>query len=564
MATEPLPGVTDATPRPLGSPGLWLILTVLAVGLTVAVWTAPVTTTNAEMRPYRITYTFDHATPLPDNVVYEQGQLRLGDPIFLAVVDRLDVVVDYELGADDDGIQLADGELQAHVEVVSTAGWARTLARSQPMVITDRRAQVSVPVDFAAARAIADDIDAAIGASGSLSVRVRADATVDGTLERSSTGPVRLDEHTGAEVVFSLGSQAAELVVPRSNQPEPGLEGLAPGTAGASTRSADQASGDTADAPGADHPGRRELVRMVPTDVPGPNRFTVLGRSLEVPTLRIASIVLVVLFAGLSTYGLLAQARARRQGAVASIAATFHNELVPAARLPAVPSDRVIDLARFDDLLAISRNLELPLVVWHHDDIVTYAVTDGLTRYRFETLVDAPRHATVTRRSVAAVAGRRASDDPDTTIVIDVPVAIDANEGVWVPKRWANELHEDAAPRRRASDRPAALETVATALRSDAAGASGADRRSANRPSADRRSADRPSTDRRAATPPGAEQGGAEHHGAVHREPGQREPDGGDAAPRSPGQRGSVAPDTSSPRMWVAKSNLGRREEDRS
>ncbi len=418
------PAIPRPGARPIGTPLLWSVLALVGLAATVVLWLQPSTTTSEITRPLRATYVFDHDVELPDNPVYEGRTLRLGDPVFLAVVDSLEVTVDYLLGSPSEVIEVQEGSAAAIVEVVSSAGWQRTLARSGPVDLVDRRASLSVPVDLAAAQVLADEIDAATGVSGSLTVRVRAEASADGRLTRPDLGQVPVQERSSAEVAFALGRGTAELLTPPRSEADPvvgAIPGIVPGTAAA--LGGDAAPGSDAAPAVSDptHPGRREVVSMVSAETSAPASLTLLGRDVELTWLRSAASVLTLLAAALAVYGVWSHRRGGG-GAVEAIAAAHHADLVPAARLPAVPADRVIDLARFDDLLRIGRELQLPVVVRPQGDIVTYAVTDGLTRYRFETLVDAPRHATVTTRSVTTRPGRRADDPPGSLVVVDRPV----------------------------------------------------------------------------------------------------------------------------------------------
>ncbi|MFP4310549.1 MAG: hypothetical protein ACLFS9_01025 [Nitriliruptoraceae bacterium] len=416
----PQPGV-----RPLGRPLVWLTLAGLGLALTAYLWSQPGTTATEVSRPLRATYVFDHTGALPDNPVYESDRLRLGDPIFLAIVDEVEVTVDYLLGTPADTIELAEGWVSAQVSVESSAGWQRTVERTDPVPIADGRAQLAVGVDLAQAQELAEEIDAATGIGGDLTVRVRAEAAATGQLTRDDLGSVAIDERSGAEVAFALGASTAELVAPPRSDRDRALDavaGIAPGTAAALGTEAGTEQGGATPAGDPEHPGRREVVTMVTAAVTGPARISMLGQEIDLTLLRVAISLLTGLAVLLAAHGLWAVARANRGGAVAAIAAEHHAELVPASGVPPLPPDRIIDLARFEDLLRIGRELELPVVVWSRGDIVSYSVTDGLTRYRFETPADAPRHGTTTVRSVTTRPGRRADDPPGSMVVIDRPV----------------------------------------------------------------------------------------------------------------------------------------------
>ncbi|MFP4233694.1 MAG: hypothetical protein ACLFUG_02055 [Nitriliruptoraceae bacterium] len=416
----PQPGV-----RPLGRPLAWLTLAGLGLALTAYLWSQPGTTATEVSRPLRATYVFDHAGTLPDNPVYESDRLRLGDPIFLAIVDEVEVTVDYLLGTPADTIEVAEGSVSAQVSVGSSAGWERTVERTDPVPIVNGRAQLAVGVDLAQAQALAEEIDAATGIGGDLTVRVRAEAAATGELTRDDLGTVPIDERSGAEVAFALGSSTAELIAPPRSDRDRALDavaGIAPGTAATMGTEAGREQDDATAADDPEHPGRREVVTMVTAAATGPARVDLLGQELDLTVLRVASSLLTGLAVLFAAQSLWAVARANRGGAVAAIAAEHHAELVPASGVPPVPPDRVIDLARFEDLLRIGRELELPVVVWPRGDIVSYSVTDGLTRYRFETPADAPRHGTTTVRSATTRPGRRADDPPGSMVVIDRPV----------------------------------------------------------------------------------------------------------------------------------------------
>ncbi len=80
-----------------GGPSTVLAGAVAVLGLAAFAWLQPAESDRVQMRPFVVEYAFDYRAELPPNLVYEQRELRIGDPIFLGVIDAIDVTVNWSV-----------------------------------------------------------------------------------------------------------------------------------------------------------------------------------------------------------------------------------------------------------------------------------------------------------------------------------------------------------------------------------------------------------------------------------------------------------------------------------
>jgi len=379
-----------------GKPMVWLLFAALFAGMSQVAWTSPLHTDAAQTRPLLAKFHFDYGAELPPNPVYEEPTLHFGDTVFLSVVDRVDVSVGWTLPAAE--VFVAGGALELRIVLTSTAGWTRELGAPVTQPITGPEATAVVPVDFTAARLLAHEVDQAAGVSGRVTVDVIATADVDGvTTATGKPGP--LTERTSSILSFSLTDNTAALTENPSGASQGNNSKSSSSPTGSRTAAgrgmaaqASSSSGGSNPTPEAVlEPGVREVVQWVQTAQLVPNQISFGPLSLDVGVARNGSTAGLVLFLGLGLGGLAIEYLARHRGEPAYIAALHGARLVPMRDLPDTRMHDVVDLASFDALLAMSRRLDLPIMIetpgrgTDRRGTVRYYVYDGPATYRYVT-----------------------------------------------------------------------------------------------------------------------------------------------------------------------------------
>ena len=225
----------------LGSPSMWISLLVVSLVAAFFVYSTPLTTETPEPRPYMVEYDFGYDAELPPNPVYQTDRLVYGQPIFLSIVDKIDVDVKYRV--QNPNAQIDNGELVLRSILIGSAGWTRELGAPVRVPFSGLEASAVVPVDFGEALAAAAENDAVTQTTSSLNVRVVAETYVQGRLLQNGKGPGDLIENTLADIVFSLRPNFASVMLPKdltssgttSATGQMPSGGVVPGTAGASS-----------------------------------------------------------------------------------------------------------------------------------------------------------------------------------------------------------------------------------------------------------------------------------------------------------------------------------------
>lgn len=220
----------------LGTPTFWGALTGLALVAAVFAWVNPTMTTDDEMRPYTVEFDFDYSSDLPPNPVYQSSTLKFGQPIFRNIVDEITVGVNYS--AVGTGMSIGQGNLRLRADVQSLDGWSKTVATSSVSPIEGNLSKAQLRLNFNRINKIVNEVNAATGQNGATTLRVVADALVDGQLVEAGINPGKISGQTSSALEFALTPSVVRLAngsaTPApSDVPAGGLK-LGPGQAGAS------------------------------------------------------------------------------------------------------------------------------------------------------------------------------------------------------------------------------------------------------------------------------------------------------------------------------------------
>ena len=388
---------------------------VVAGGMVVLVlagfaWMQPAQSDRVQLRPFVVEYAFDYRADLPPNLVYEGRELRLGDPIFLGVVDAVDVTVDWSVPRGD--VAVSGGRLAVTTLLRSDAGWTRVVEQVPEVEVDGLRASSAVRVDFPAAMDLARRIDEAAGVSRPVRLEVLVETLLDDPVAPTDGAGTPVDGYSSATLAFVLDERVVRLAdVPRAadrDRSDP-LAGVLPRTGSASTETGDASTGtgDTSSetgrastetgstsrfsqaAPGAavadGRIGVREVVQMFATDVLEPNHVRLGPIRLEVATARRNLTLLGLALLAAGVLGLRVLRRIEEFGEAAVIEARYGPLLTPLPVGVNGHGAHAIDVGSFDALHTLALDRDTPIMVdrAHRPGGVAHYLFDGPTTYRY-------------------------------------------------------------------------------------------------------------------------------------------------------------------------------------
>jgi len=422
-----LPRLPDATSRWLatvarsvlalpGGPVPVAIAGVLVLIVAGYAWLQPATTDRVQMRPFVVEYAFDYGARLPANLVYEQTTLAFGDPIFLSVVDAVDLTVDWSVPRGD--VEVSGGQLAVTTLLRSDAGWTRVIERVPVVEVDGLRASSAVRLDFPAALELARAIDDATGVSRPVRLEVLVETLLDDAVTTTVQGGAAVDGYSSATLSFVLDERVIRLAEVPVAAPLPSdpLAGIIPGTAAASTETGGASSetgGASSESGGASSEtgrtssetggasrfsqadpaasvvggrvGVREVVQMFATDVLEANHLRIGPVRLEVSTARRNLTLLGLALLGSGILGLRVLRRIEDLGEAAVIEARYGPMLTPLPVGVNGHGAHAIDVGSFDALHALALDRDTPVMVDRHhaDGLVAHYLFDGPTTYRY-------------------------------------------------------------------------------------------------------------------------------------------------------------------------------------
>jgi len=447
LAASRLPRLPDAASRGLaglarsvlalpGGPVPVAIAGLAMLAVAGYAWSQPLHTDRVQMRPFVVEYAFDYATRLPPNLVYEQRTLGFGDPIFLSVVDTVELTVAWSVPRGD--VTVSGGQLAITTLLRSDAGWTRVIERVPVVEVDGLRAASTVRLDFPEALELARTVDAATGVVRPVRLEVLVETLLDDPVTTGVQGGAAVDGYSSATLSFVLDDRVIRLsevpvAAPRESDP---LAGITSGTAAASseTGGASSESGGASSETGrtstetggasrfsqADpgssvvggRVGVREVVQLFATDVLEANHLRIGPLRLEVATARRNLTLLGLALLGSGILGLRVLRRIESYGEAAVIEARYGPMLTPLPTGVNGHGAQAIDVGSFDALHALALDRDTPIMVdrRHADGLVAHYLFDGPTTYRY------------------LAAGRSLSHD-DRELGVDIPLEVELVDG---------------------------------------------------------------------------------------------------------------------------------------
>lgn len=389
-----------------GGPSTVLAGAVAVLGLAAFAWLQPAESDRVQMRPFVVEYAFDYRAELPPNLVYEQRELRIGDPIFLGVIDAIDVTVDWSVPRGD--VTISGGQLALTTLLRSDAGWTRVLERVPEVDVEGLRASSSVHIDFSEAMALARRIDEQAGVSRPVRLDVLVETLLDEPVAPHGNAATPVEGYSAATITFVLDERVvrlAEVPIASQRRETDALAGVLPRTGAASTETggASTETGETSTETGSTsrfsqatpgsvgsdgRVGVREVVHLFATDVREPAHVRFGPLRLEVATARRNLTLLGGLLLAAGFLGFRVLRRIERLGEAAIIEARY------GPLLTALPSGvnghgaHAIDVGSFDALHTLALDRDTPIMVdrAHRPGAVAHYLFDGPTTYRYVAL----------------------------------------------------------------------------------------------------------------------------------------------------------------------------------
>lgn len=399
---------------PLGVSVRWLLVAVATIAVACAVVAAYATTRPAAKRvTHQVHYTQNgsltyHATARA-GLVYPNGRLATGDPIFLQLVHRIRFNVAYRFAAD--APARLRGTQQVMLQLTGPAGWSRQIALSRVRHFTGPGISTPAMINVREVQALLNQVETAtgipsVGGSVGIAMNVHVTGTVAGRPVDASFTPV---------ASFSL--QPLELTPVGATPP-----------AGTGTGSSSVPPTETGLTPSAQ--GSVRSVSSVP------NVFSFAGHTVSYATIVWLAGAGFLLAGAVSILLAILLRRNQAFDEAARIRARYAHLLVPIL----VGEDLGWPPVDVTDIKALVRLAESAgqLILHHRADAVdTYLVNDNGTVYRYqiklplvswgewtETNVAADPAALADAATVLADAADVATAPPATPDVATAPPAV--------------------------------------------------------------------------------------------------------------------------------------------
>jgi signal peptidase I len=327
----------------------------LLVGLLA--WTRPAARTGTEKVAYTQKVRFSYRADVPGGAVYPDGVVRTGDPIFLKLVDAVDVKVAYRL--DSAAPALLKGTQEVRVRLTSPSGWSRTLRLAPATAFSGTRATATVRLDLARLQDLIRRVAALTGTPSGVPFTV---AVLPVVHVKGTVGGAPLKAGYAPALSFQLDPLQLRV-----------------GTGATAVTAAAGAAGDKADGGGFAPSSTASVAAASET----PNHLHLLGGSIAVDPARWLALVGLLAAAGLAVLTL-AHQRRRPTDPYTVIRARYGHLIVPIASYVHDPAQPVVDVTSIDALAQVAIRGERVILHHHRVGAETYLVDDDGTLFRFQ------------------------------------------------------------------------------------------------------------------------------------------------------------------------------------
>jgi hypothetical protein len=316
-----------------------LVASAVAVGALALSFTKPPTTHGTSDLPFddRGEFTYTGAAP-GGEAVYQADTVSSGQPVFLNLVDSIDVGFTYS--ASSLAPVVARGDVGLRAQVSDSSGWTYPLDLAVPVHFEGTDAHVSGTLNLHDLQATIANMEAATGVKRD-SYTVLISASVNREVRRSDAVVAGL---FAPDLEFRLNDTEMDLATPGGNALTPSQGGL---------------------------------LTLPRTSA---NHFEILGQSLSIAAARAASLAFALLIAALWLDTFL---RTAQSDETSLIERRYRNYVLP-VRAKELTSELVIDVESIAALARIADHTGGPML--RHGDDDAYYVVEGPRVYRYRVL----------------------------------------------------------------------------------------------------------------------------------------------------------------------------------
>lgn len=304
---------------------------------------APITSLSSEAA-YQHTGKFSYSAAAPRGPVYPDGKATTGEPVFLRLIDEVDVAFDYSLKTDADAVVAGEVALSARVE--DGTGWRHSFEVAGPTGFQGQSAEIRGTIDPHEIQRLIARVEHQTGViSGSYTVTLMPSVEIDGAIG---------------------GESVTERFTPVLNL---GLDGQRMNLAAATAETA-------SDGTPAGDPLRPHKEGSLETSQLTANRLSVVGL-LEMPIQRarwIAAWGAIASMAGAFALMRSFNSRVLQSREVDRIEARYGTWLIPVATMPATNGE-VVKIASIEGLARLAER---------YDRMILHDSANGTHRYFVE------------------------------------------------------------------------------------------------------------------------------------------------------------------------------------
>jgi signal peptidase I len=351
----------DHSVRPSLNFGAFLTASAVAAAVFLVLglfsFAQPQATPTEVKTPYTQQVGFGYSADAPAGPVYPTGAVRSGDPIFLSLIHRLRVHVNYRFSTTaQHGIA---GTEEILLQLTAPSGWSRTIVLTPATHFSGDQTSTTVTLDIPQLQSLLRRVAAQTGMPGvTYTIAVQPRLHITGTV---AGDPVNLSFDPAMN--FQLGS--AQLVAQGatgSSRAASTANPTAPATSSAAT-SASRAG-------------------AVGTPATVPHRLTVLGVSLQIRTLRVIAIVGLVLSIAMTIFFYLRK-RGEPFEETVRIQAKYGHMIVPIVGGEDLGWPPV-DVPSITALVKLAESGQRLILHNRSDNIDTYMLNEEGTVYRYQ------------------------------------------------------------------------------------------------------------------------------------------------------------------------------------
>jgi signal peptidase I len=327
------------------------VLTVLCLVLAVVAFGRPVEKLENASVPYTQTASFGYSAPAPAGPVYDGKKIEAGEPVYLNLVDEVDLTFDYELSADVPFT--AEGDASMSILLKDVNGWSRTLPLVGSTPVEDGRVHMESRLDLTTIQDLLRSVERRTGIDRDMYT-----LTVIPSVQTSGTvGGQEISETYSPRLAFNIDDLQLQ------------LQAETPGTEADSGKVLEQTTSS-------------EIIRpqSVPNilSIPGPDVTVAAARRMAI----VGGLACLLVLGGLAAYSFML----RRGDASNRIAARYGHMMVSVAR-QSFPAN-AIDVVAIEDLAGIAQSSGKMILHEEHEGLHTYYVEDAGVIYRFRATDD--------------------------------------------------------------------------------------------------------------------------------------------------------------------------------